>query len=55
MDAEKEFISRPRSHFNVEKVSRRVEKALTTITPQLKMYCIDSGSNTLRLRRCQEI
>jgi hypothetical protein len=47
MDADGDFISRPRSHFNTEKVSKRVERALTTITPQPNMYCVDSGSNTM--------
>ncbi len=46
MDVEGDFFSRPHSHFNFEKVGKRVEKALTTITPQPNMYCLDSGFNT---------
>ncbi len=33
------------TNFIVKKVSIRVERALHTITPQPKMYCIDSDSN----------
>ena len=45
MDAEGDFFD-SRSHFNWELVKQRIDMALHTITPQPRMYCIDTGSNT---------
>ncbi len=45
MDAKGDFCD-SRSHFNWELVRQRIEIVLHTITPQPRMYCIDTGSNT---------
>ncbi len=45
MDAEGDFFD-SRTHFNWEQVRQRIDIALHTITPQPRMFCVDTGSNT---------